>query len=330
MHEAPPPPRCPITGLPAARLVQRVSSNLLVGLWRGSFNIRTRHLLGHVPRLGLWESPCGLAFFDPMIAGDAAFYAEFYQRIQLHELLSAQEARPEFVRAASLVPPRARLLDVGGGGGGFARHIPHAHYVGLDPNATQVADGIDMRAETIEQHGAANAAAYDVVCAFQVVEHVADPLAFVRAMLVCLRPGGLLLIGVPLWPSPMTDIPNFVFNAPPHHLSWWTEDALRALAAALRLDAETVEPLPVGAHEGLLYWMGRCAPKLTGQRFFRAQWRWYGALAWAFAAGRIANALRKPPEHATRIIALMSARKPHDGMAITRSEIAEGNCSSSK
>jgi SAM-dependent methyltransferase len=321
MHHPAPPPRCPITGKPAARLIQRVSSDLLVGLWRGSFNIRTRHLLGQVPRLGLWESPCGLAFFDPMIAGDAAFYAEFYKRIQLHERLSASQARPEFVRAASLVPEHARVLDVGGGGGGFARHIPHAQYVGLDPHATRVAAGIDMRAETIERHGAANAAAYDVVCAFQVVEHVADPLAFVRAMLVCLRPGGLLLIGVPLWPSPMTDIPNFAFNAPPHHLSWWTEDALRALASALGLDTETVEALPVGAHESLLYWMGRCAPKLTGQRFFRGRWGWYGALAWAFAAGRLCDAFRKPPADGARIIALMSARKPHQGAAMTKREI---------
>lgn len=313
------PPNCPITGLPAARLIQRVGSDLLIGLWRGSFNIRTRHLLGRVPRLGLWESPCGLAFFDPMIAGDAAFYVDFYKRIGLHELLSAAHAmRPEFVRAASLVPPGARVLDVGGGGGGFARHIPHAHYVGLDPNATHVAEGLEMRAETIEHHGAAHAAAYDVVCAFQVVEHVSDPLAFVRAMLVCLRPGGVLLVGVPLWPSPMTDIPNFAFNAPPHHLSWWTESALRALASALHIDVETVEPLPVGAHERLLYWMGRCSPKLTGQRFFRARWVWYGALAWAFAAGRIANALRKPPGDAAPIIALMSARKPYGGAVPTQ------------
>jgi SAM-dependent methyltransferase len=288
-----------------------MSSALLIGLWRASFNVRTERLLNRVSRLGLWESPCGLAFFDPMIEGDAAFYDSLYIKLKLHEVLSAPGAnRPEFELAAKRVGTGAKVLDVGGGGGGFARHVPHARYVALDPNATAAPRCLDLRAETVGQHARTHPESYDVVCAFQVVEHVTDPLLFVNDMLTCLRPGGRLLIGVPLWPSPITDIPNFAFNAPPHHLSWWTEGALHALCARLSVDVETIERLPVGSHESILCWMGRFAPDLTGQRFFRATWKWYLGLAWAWAAGRVVNFMRQPPASATPMIVLLSARKP--------------------
>jgi hypothetical protein len=67
---APAIPACPITGLPAMRLIQPISSNLLIGLWKASFGVAAAQQLGSGRRFGLWESPCGLIFFDPMIVGD--------------------------------------------------------------------------------------------------------------------------------------------------------------------------------------------------------------------------------------------------------------------
>ena len=36
----------------------------------------TGQRLANIERFGLWESPCGLAFFEPMLEGDEAFYRE--------------------------------------------------------------------------------------------------------------------------------------------------------------------------------------------------------------------------------------------------------------
>src|SRR5271155_2645154 len=74
-------PRCPVTGLPATRLIQPISGRLISGLWRGAFGVSTDRLLGGIKRFGLWESPCGLIFFEPMLAGDEAFYRELHQRV---------------------------------------------------------------------------------------------------------------------------------------------------------------------------------------------------------------------------------------------------------
>jgi SAM-dependent methyltransferase len=281
-----------------------------MGLWRGAFGVRTNRQLGDVERFGLWESRCGLAFFDPMLPGDEAFYRDLYQHGDFHRLLTAPGlARAEFKRVAELVRPGEKVLDVGCGEGGLSRHLQRATYVGLDPNFCSATERSDVRNETAAEHAASHAEEYDVVCAFHVIEHVADPLGFGRDLTRCLRPGGRLCIAVPAWGSPITDIPNFVFNAPPHHLSWWNEAALRALANRLNLAIEAVEPVPFSSHDSIIYWMGRFAPKLTGERYFRAHWAWNAALAWSWLVGRAADTLFRIPAWAEPSGLLLVARK---------------------
>src|SRR5271167_652308 len=77
---AEPAPLCPLTGRPAVRRVQWVTTRLLVDLWRIVFRTDVRTSLGGIDRIGLWESPTGLYFFDPPVEGDQTFYREFHAR----------------------------------------------------------------------------------------------------------------------------------------------------------------------------------------------------------------------------------------------------------
>jgi SAM-dependent methyltransferase len=309
--DAPAVPACPITGLPARRRIQWVATPLLIALWRISCGVPTARQLRSVLRFGLWESPCGLAFFDPMIAGDAQFYRDFYRRLgEGGPWTGAPVKRSDYPRAAALVNPGEQILDVGCGPAGFARLVPHARYVGLERSAEARKIVADVRDETIAEHAAAHPGEYDVVCSFHVVEHIAEPAPFVTDMIRCLRPGGRLVVAVPSWPSALTEIPNFAPNGPPHHLTWWTEGALRALAATSGLIVESVEILPPSPGSSIVYWMGRAAPKLTGTRFFRHAWGWHLGLLWSWLAGRVCNALRRLPAQAYSFELLLVARKP--------------------
>jgi len=303
-------PLCPITGLPAAHRIQSISGRLIMDLWRGAFGVSTERQLAGVERFELWESPCGLAFFEPALPGDEAFYLELYRRGGFHRALNVPGlVRVEFTRLAELVRPGEKLLDVGCGDGGLARHLSQAVYVGLDPHRYAANREPDIRNETVAAHAISHPGEYDIVSAFHAIEHVADPLGFARDLVRCVKPGGRICILVPSRESALTAIPNFVLNAPPHHLTWWNEGALLALAGSLELAPEAIETVPF-SFDSIIYWMGRFAPKLTGDRYFRGNWIWSSALAWSWIAGRVCDTLLRVPALAKPSGLLLLARKP--------------------
>jgi SAM-dependent methyltransferase len=311
-----PTPACPITGQPAVRLIQSVSSDLLNGLWRASFGVATERQLGKGRRFGLWESPCGLVFFDPMIAGDGSFYRKLYPGWGTDGPWESQAAgRADYARAAAMVKPGQRVLDIGCGAGAFAAHVRHAAYVGLDDNYPAVVGAaVDIRSESLAVHATAHAGQYDAVCAFHTLEHVPNLAQFAFDLQRCLRPGGYLILAVPKFRSAISDIPNFVFNAPPHHLTWWNEQALQTLAESIGLQVQSLEGLPPSPHHRLGHWMGRVTPKLTGKHYFRHALAWHGALLWSFLGGHLCGALLGTPRGAKPVELLLIARKPPAGM----------------
>ncbi|WP_198376925.1 class I SAM-dependent methyltransferase [Neoroseomonas rubea] len=309
-REGMPPAACPITGAEAA-LVQEIPAGLLRGLWRRSFGVDPTPA---PVRTGLWRAPSGLVFFAPAAEGDAAFYAALYARLEADgRLRRAGRDRAEYPYAAARIRDGDAVLEVGAGAGAFARLIPGARYLGLDPNAAAYPSrDATIVAESLAAHAARHAGAYDVACAFQVIEHVADPVAMARDMARCVRPGGLVMLGAPTWPSAMTAIPNFVLNAPPHHLSWWSEGAMAALAARCGWAVEEIRALPPVAAQPLIHWMGRLAPVKTRPEgpFFAHRIGWHASLAAAALAARLAAALLPFPRDAAPMFVLMVARKP--------------------
>ncbi|MCJ2053834.1 class I SAM-dependent methyltransferase [Methylobacterium sp. J-070] len=303
-------PPCPITGAPARRCIERLDAAFLTLLWRFSGRVDVGKLLLPAGTFRLWESPTGLIFFDPPVAGDAAFYRVFYGQIAAHDKLAGPATeRLEFRRAAAHVADGARVLDVGCGHGGFRAYVPNAAYTGLDPNFSAEDPTGAILDETVEAHAARLGPVYDVACAFQVIEHVADPLGFARALAACVRPGGLVLIGTPLWPSPNTTIPNFVINAPPHHLTWWTPAALEALAGTLGCTPEAVHAIGMDRHDSLIHWMAKVTPVRCRDRFFRQTWRWVLALAVAYRIGAFLDRWLPVPKRTRPNALLLVARK---------------------
>jgi len=85
---------------------------------------------------------------------------------------------------------------------------------------------------------------FDVVCSFQVLEHIFDVHAFLQAKIDCLKPGGKLLISVPNNDS-FVGKSSSVLNMPPHHVGLWNSGSLKYLEQLFSIKLETLlfEPL---------------------------------------------------------------------------------------
>ena len=106
-----------------------------------------------------------------------------------------------------LLPPTAQsILELGCGGGAFGYRLAVNHdYLGVEPDGTSYATARlrlvgASRAEV--RHGMSQdvlepGRRFDVVCAFEVLEHLADERAAVREWSQSLNPGGHLILSVP-------------------------------------------------------------------------------------------------------------------------------------
>jgi SAM-dependent methyltransferase len=100
------------------------------------------------------------------------------------------------------LPPHARVLDVGCGTGanGAVLAAGERFAVGVDASSLPLALGQRTHAARLRADGAAlpfAEAAFDLVCALDVLEHLDDDAAAARELRRVLRPGGVLLVFVP-------------------------------------------------------------------------------------------------------------------------------------
>lgn len=287
-------PQCPLTGSPARRLVRTISFRSLQRYWRivARFDLAT--LFPEHNNISLWEAADGLLFYDPLIPGDDRFYRSFYKYWGIKHDLT--QPRAEFFEAARFVDAGERVLDVGCGYGTFGSILPQCDYVGIDASfcesdashlTSRISKPLRIRQQSIEDHASENPTPYDVVSAFHVLEHVSDPIGLAKNMLRLLRPGGRLIVAVPKYPSSMHEIPAFPVNMPPHHLTFWTDQALLRLARQIGLTKAQVFKCPVQSSDQRVLSIHRMSLLRTGEDFARLDARGVASLIFASIFGTL-------------------------------------------
>lgn len=110
-----------------------------------------------------------------------------------------------------LLPPPDRtllVLEVGCGQGGFGARLAQRYdYVGVEPDATSSSVAVQRLAQAggggQVRHGDLSALredeTFDLVCAFEVIEHIEDDHDAMRSWAERVVPGGSLLLSTPAW-----------------------------------------------------------------------------------------------------------------------------------
>jgi SAM-dependent methyltransferase len=154
--------------------------------------------------------------------------------------------------------PGARLIDVGCGVGRFG-HGAHARgwdVTGIDVSAMAISAGREfapfpLQVGTVEEL-VEQGEKFDVVTAFEVLEHLTSPIQFLSTTKRLLLPGGQAFYTVPNWNSPMVQHATRPDWVPPVHLLFFTQSALQhagELSGLTRVTTGVIwsDPVPAGA-----------------------------------------------------------------------------------
>lgn len=184
----------------------------------------------------LYKCPdCGVEFWYPI---KAVPEKDFYETSKMYEFV---KKRPlawyhcQFIDA----PPayKGSLLDVGFGQGEFLdavrSRLPAVEYWGVDLAERNVimareSYGLErLHAGSLDAFLNAQKKQFDAVTAFEVIEHVPDPAAFVASVARALRVGGIFALSTP-------NLDRFGgsgegWDFPPNHLFRWNSRVIKRL-----------------------------------------------------------------------------------------------------
>lgn len=245
--------RCILCGDRSLEPIDQIHWMDLRRLYRQQFSIDIAQIAPQLDRDAVLVSyrcqACGVEFDSPCVEGDAGFYEQLCRTG--HYVFS--NAKWEFDQAIRDIGDGQRVMDVGCAEGAFLAQLCRLRRgiqpFGVEPCARArercqerglVVTGEPMGCVTVTY-----AEAFDVVCGFQVLEHVASPATLLGQMVRCLRPGGRLLLSVPNMDGFIRCAVNDLLNLPPHHVSRWRPSTMEAIArrAGLRVLRLLCEPV---------------------------------------------------------------------------------------
>jgi SAM-dependent methyltransferase len=162
---------------------------------------------------------------------EAEAYQEMAQTESEHWWFVARRQILDRLLRRLALPVTPRILEIGAGTGGnlaMLGRLGHLDAVERDETARNLAEkktGVVVHAGALPDHLPLERDSYDLICMFDVLEHIADDRAALVAVRKLLKPNGRLVLTVPayrwLWSSHDTQL---------HHHRRYTRAGLRRLA----------------------------------------------------------------------------------------------------
>jgi len=244
----------PLSGSDDCTLIKTIDAKAIASRWRQELGVDWEPA-NAAEKVQYWsDNQSGLCFYIPAsAAGEESLYLQL-QRFPWYYM----EQKWEFKYALQLLrkyrldsPPK--VLEVGVGRGAF---LKQAQACGSDVSGVELNNegaqaarrlGFTIFEQNMGSLSTNLAESYDAVCAFQVLEHLANPKSFLEQALALLRQDGCLILSVPNSEVARRMDPerNELLDQPPHHMSHWSKEVFYYLEKILPVRVVDVafEPL---------------------------------------------------------------------------------------
>ncbi|WP_417236794.1 class I SAM-dependent methyltransferase [Bizionia paragorgiae] len=190
-------------------------------------------------------------YYPPQTIGDGQFYEDLSKTRKGY-----YSDRWEHNETLKYLSQNDSVLEVGSGFGAFLSKLKKkkikAKGLELNQNAvhTCLADGLNVEYKLIEDIKE-KGEKYNVVCYFQVLEHVYEAHNFIKNSIEVLESKGKLIFGVPNNnPYLFISDKNHTLNLPPHHAGLWSKKAIQSLGNVFPIELIHLEFEPLAASYG--------------------------------------------------------------------------------
>ncbi|MEO6221282.1 MAG: class I SAM-dependent methyltransferase [Ginsengibacter sp.] len=240
---------CPICS-GSAQKIKNLDSEYIKNKLSTQFNTQINKDLEIVDYELMRCNECSFEFAFPQIEGSGSFYDWVTSQPKYYP-----ESRWEYFKVLELLSMELKsikLLDVGCGDGQFFDTILQSKnskidFYGLDPTSGSVEicnnKGYKVFCMDIQKFKSTQKEElFDVVTAYHVLEHIADPKNFLTELAGLIKPDGAIYISTPF--SPMDfELEWFdVLNHSPHHMGRWNLKSYKKIAEILGLKPEFFMP----------------------------------------------------------------------------------------
>ncbi len=241
--------KSPITGLDNVKCIKSVLTKNIITDYKKVFNIDTEKYFSNTKEIYFYKClDSGYQFYTPF---DTAGDDFFYEKLEKFDWYYMKYKWENFI-AEKYIKDGDRVLEVGCARGDFLKRISSKKNVsveGLELNSAAAKkaeeQGVTAHVEFIEDFSKNNQDKYDVICTFQVLEHISNPKSFIDSCLSALKKGGLLIIGVPNNDSFISKDANPLLDMPPHHMGIYHEDTFKKFEKHFPLQLERLEIEPL-------------------------------------------------------------------------------------
>ncbi len=240
-------PKSPVTKTGRTKIIDAFSTEDIVGLYRQQENLDLADFFRFGETVYLLEcEDTGYRFYFPFeVAGDEDFYQKLKLEGDKKGLEYDRDWSPDHEFAFGQIGADEKLLEIGCNTGKFLEKIREktnfAEGVEFNSVAAEAArkKGLRVRNIDIAELVETEAETFDVVCGFQVLEHIPNIEPFLSAAIKLLKKGGKLIFSVPNNEPYFQRFSKYeVLNLPPHHVGLWNLKAFERITDFYEINLE--------------------------------------------------------------------------------------------
>jgi SAM-dependent methyltransferase len=241
----------------AAQKVLELDSAKIIQLYLKDDGLDVNRYFKETPFISIYKcTETGYRFYSPKSAmGDDIFYGELSG--------NGDYTRPwafDHQIAFDRINKDEHILEIGCGNGEFLlkalSKTPNVTGIELNDKMVDICKnkGLNVVNELLEAHKINNAGKYDMICAFQVLEHIYDVRQFLEDIIFCLKPGGKILLSTPNNDEFYMEYDKYATkNLPPHHIGIWNAEAYKGVAKYLGLKVSNIQYTPAPSFKGVVF-----------------------------------------------------------------------------